>query len=193
MWVVDMGLEELLFMRIRNIDPKFGYWITSKLDHETLELEIRPNYKVKIDEALVTKVLGLRSGCTLKYPSHSTKSTSLQLKKMYKKNTLYGAIKESGVYGKIVVQDSSLFEFEMHFLLYTLGILLCPTQKTGWISPLHVSVIEHAHHASDYNWARYMLDWLVKYAKNLIKSKEGYGGCTLLLVVSIITLENYCL
>lgn len=184
MWIADMGFEELLFMRITNIDPKFGYWITSRFDPISCELKIRENYKVKIDEKMVGCVLGLRYGRTQLHPDYSTKSIALEMKKMYKQNTVYGAIKESEVYTKIVGKEPSLKTFQMHFLLYCLGILLCPTQKCGWISPSHVYMLDKANNAAEYNWARYVLDWLVKYGKKFSTSREGYGGCTLLLVIS---------
>ncbi|XP_056684223.1 uncharacterized protein [Spinacia oleracea] len=186
MWVVDMGFEELLFMRIGNIDARFGYGITCRFDPNTLELEIRDNYKVKIDEELVGLVLGLRSGHHLLFPSYSNKSTALNNKKLYKQNTMYGAITESEVYGKIVSEPQDKETFQKHFLLYALGTILRPTQKRGWISPLHASVLYLASESADYNWARYVLDWLVKYGKKFNSSKEGYGGCTLLLLIIYI-------
>ncbi|XP_056682649.1 uncharacterized protein [Spinacia oleracea] len=194
MWIVDMGFEELLFTRINSSDPKFGYWITSRFDPKTLQLKVRDNYRVRIDEEMVNWVLGIPPEKALLHPSLSNKSTALNIKKLYK-NTMYGAVTQSEVFGKIVDDRTEKESFQRHFLLYALGTILCPTQKCGWISPLHLSVLPIASQASGYNWGRYVLDWLVKYGNKFNASKEGYGGCTLLLVVSpyFAIMFAYCL
>lgn len=76
-WIKEMGFEELLFTQITNIDPAFGYWITSRFDPGKLELEIRDDYKVVIDEEMVGWVLGLRSGDNLAIPKKSERSIAL--------------------------------------------------------------------------------------------------------------------
>lgn len=183
-WVVDMGFEELLHMRVINIEPKFGFWITSKFDPETLELKIRDNYKVKLDEEMVCWVLGLKSGEHLINPTRSEMCVDYHNKRQEKKNKYYGAIKESEVYSQIIQGDPNEQKFKTQFLLYALGTILCPMRECGWISPLHANVLEYATKASHCNWAKYLLDWLVTCGQHLHTPEEGYGGCTLLLLVS---------
>lgn len=183
-WVSEMGFEDLLLTKINNIDPTFGYWITSRFDPITLELKIRDNYYVKIDEEMVGCVLGIRSGDHLLVPNKSEKSVALETLRLYKQNTLYGPVAQHVVFEKVIGKQPEKEWFAKHFLLYVLGTILCPTQKCGWISPSHVYMLDKANNAAEYNWARYVLDWLVKYGKKFSTSREGYGGCTLLLLVS---------
>ncbi|HCZ46824.1 MAG TPA: hypothetical protein DHV20_08760 [Brochothrix thermosphacta] len=189
-WVVEMGFEELLYIRVNHIDATFGYWIMSRFDPDNLELKIRDNYYVKIDEETISWVLGLNSGKHLLLPNNSSKLVDIHTKRQYKQNTSYGAVTESEVYSKIIDCHIDKISFKKHFLLYALGTLLCPTQKCGWISPIHITVLDKASEATKYNWAAYVLDWLVKYGEKFKNSIQGYGGCTLLLLVSYNNINN---
>lgn len=183
-WVKDMGFRHLLKIKITNIDPSFGVWITTMFDAQDKTLTIRDNILVSIDDEMVGWVLGIPAGPSLFHLEQSSAKQFKEWKMKYKQDTMYGAIAESVVYKMVLSEKGNRTRFQRHFLLYTLGILLCPTLKHEWISPLHLYMLGNASKAYKYNWGKYVLDWLVKYREKYDTAKEGLGGCTLLLLVN---------
>lgn len=124
---------------------------------------------------MVGWVLGVPAGPNF-FPVQEESAKEVKEWKMrYKKNTMYGAIAEQAVYDMILSEKSKRKWFQRHFLLYTLGILLCPTQKPSWISPRHLYMLGNAAKAYKYNWGAYVLDWLAKYREKFKTSTEGIG------------------
>lgn len=179
-----MGFGHLLRIRIINIDPSFAVWVTSRFDAKSRTLRVRDNVTVSIDDEMVGWVLGIPTSSCLFLPEESSIKQFKAWKMKYKNNTMYGVITESVVYQMVLSENENRSRFQRHFLLYTLGNLLCPTLKHGWISPKHVYLLGNASKAYKYNWGKYVLDWLVKYRVKFDTAREGLAGCTLLLLVN---------
>lgn len=75
--------------------------------------------------------------------------------------------------------------FKRAFILYVLGTFLCPTTSNK-PSPKHYPAVVDVHHAKDYNWGKYVLDWMLHEITHYKKStnSKSIGGCLLFLQVS---------
>jgi hypothetical protein len=189
-WVNEMGFGPLLEMQCQGVERRLCLWLMNRFNPATRELEIRANKFVRIYDNHVGWVLGIprRKG---RYVPQSENREALQgLKALYGNNK---GICETIVRDLMVACEDEA-QFKQHFLLYTLGLLLCPTQNIKF-SPLLLKVCADPMIVMDtwsYNWAQYVLDWLVgcarKYKHSLCSpngksSGSGVGGCVLFVQV----------
>ncbi|HCZ45689.1 MAG TPA: hypothetical protein DHV20_02985 [Brochothrix thermosphacta] len=187
-----MGFNNLLNLSITNIDPSFANWIASRFDPVTSMLKIRENLSVCIDGEMVGWVLGVPGGNYFFDVSKASRQDYKDWKLHYMEETVNGSIDESRLFDKVCSEKSNKTMFKQHFLLYTLGVLLCPIRKSGLISSVHIYVLDKARKAYDYNWGKYVIEWLIKDLSKIHKKIEGRMFCTLLLAVSIYT-THYCM
>nr|XP_043632715.1 uncharacterized protein LOC122603924 isoform X2 [Erigeron canadensis] len=72
-------------------------------------------------------------------------------------------------------------EFKRAFLLYVLGTLLCPTARLD-VSPSFLHFLTDMESVHEYNWAKFLLDKLVREVSRFRQGKQrAVGGCLLFL------------
>lgn len=104
----------------------------------------------------------------------------------------YNGVEEKAVFELMLGSSVPEIEFKQLFLLYALGVLLCPTQSSK-ISPMHLKVLHAAAEAQKYNWCQYVLDWLVGCSRRFKSSQSkcgGYGGCAIFFMIFYIDRIN---
>ncbi|MFS7983384.1 putative protein-serine/threonine phosphatase [Helianthus anomalus] len=72
-------------------------------------------------------------------------------------------------------------DFKRAFLLYVLGTLLCPTARLD-VSPSFLHFLTDMDSIHEYNWAKFLLDRLVREVSRYRQGKQrAVGGCLLFL------------
>ncbi|KAL9999054.1 putative protein-serine/threonine phosphatase [Helianthus debilis subsp. tardiflorus] len=72
-------------------------------------------------------------------------------------------------------------DFKRAFLLYVLGTLLCPTARLD-VSPSFLHFLTDMDSVHEYNWAKFLLDKLVREVTRFRQGKQrAVGGCLLFL------------
>ncbi|KAI3747795.1 hypothetical protein L6452_10451 [Arctium lappa] len=72
-------------------------------------------------------------------------------------------------------------DFKRAFLLYVLGTLLCPTARLD-VSPSFLHFLTDMDSIHEYNWAKFLLDKLVREVARFRQGKQrAVGGCLLFL------------
>ncbi|KAL8246944.1 hypothetical protein R6Q59_008160 [Mikania micrantha] len=72
-------------------------------------------------------------------------------------------------------------DFKRAFLLYVLGTLLCPTARLE-VSPSFLHFLTDMDSVHEYNWAKFLLDKLVREVSRFRQGKQrAVGGCLLFL------------
>ncbi|KAJ9562093.1 hypothetical protein OSB04_007253 [Centaurea solstitialis] len=72
-------------------------------------------------------------------------------------------------------------DFKRAFLLYVLGTLLCPTARLD-VSPSFLHLLTDMDSIHEYNWAKFLLDRLVREVSRYRQGKQrAVGGCLLFL------------
>ncbi|XP_076940624.1 uncharacterized protein LOC143609873 [Bidens hawaiensis] len=72
-------------------------------------------------------------------------------------------------------------DFKRAFLLYVLGTLLCPTARLD-VSPSFLHFLTDMDSVHEYNWAKFLLDKLVREVSRFRQGKQrAVGGCLLFL------------
>ncbi|KAI3761015.1 hypothetical protein L1987_51420 [Smallanthus sonchifolius] len=72
-------------------------------------------------------------------------------------------------------------DFKRAFLLYVLGTLLCPTARLD-VSPSFLHLLTDMDSIHEYNWAKFLLDRLVREVSRFRQGKQrAVGGCLLFL------------
>lgn len=176
-WVSEMGFGELLKISAGKVNRYLCLWLMNRFDPDKRRLLVRDNHYVDISANDVGWVMGI-PGPNSPVPKDISPKVLFHLKRKYGNNN---GMDERAVFGA-VVRSMSEVEFKHTFLLYTLGVLLCPTQSCR-ISPMHLKVLHVATDAYKYNWCRYVFEWLVKCARSFSVSKNKYGGCAVFLMV----------
>lgn len=183
-WVSDIGFESLLALSVDRIDQHLCYWIMQRFDPYTKTLTLREDHAVRIDVSDIGWVLGIPMGPYTVQVDKVRKGKLERLKEVY--NNSKGI--DEDFLRKKVQEGRSREQFNADFLLYVLGVLLCPTQSNR-ISPHHLRALCLKDKIEKYNWCKYVLDWLVKYGIKFKQSIEksghggGLGGCSLFLMV----------
>ena len=121
---------------------------------------------VEIADNDVHTVLGIPPGTSL-VPKSVFKQEVNAIKGKFGKKTL-AKLKEDIKITEVVDED-----FKKMLLLYILANFLCPAVKDK-LSEVLYSVISVASDAQKYNWAKFVLKWLVDTVKNC--EKRGKGG-----------------
>ncbi|KAI3726430.1 hypothetical protein L1987_66227 [Smallanthus sonchifolius] len=74
-------------------------------------------------------------------------------------------------------------DFKRAFLLYVLGTLLCPTARLD-VSPSFLHLLTDMDSIHEYNWAKFLLDRLVREVSRYRQGKQrAVGGCLLFLQI----------
>ncbi|KAK9054194.1 hypothetical protein SSX86_025272 [Deinandra increscens subsp. villosa] len=74
-------------------------------------------------------------------------------------------------------------DFKRAFLLYILGTLLCPTARLD-VSPSFLHLLTDMDSIHEYNWAKFLLDRLVREVSRYRQGKQrAVGGCLLFLQI----------
>lgn len=74
-------------------------------------------------------------------------------------------------------------DFKRAFLLYVLGTLLCPTARLD-VSPSFLHLLTDMDIIHEYNWAKFLLDRLVREVSRYRQGKQrAVGGCLLFLQI----------
>ncbi|KAI3785222.1 hypothetical protein L1987_44337 [Smallanthus sonchifolius] len=74
-------------------------------------------------------------------------------------------------------------DFKRAFLLYVLGTLLCPTARLD-VSPSFLHLLTDMDSIHEYNWAKFLLDRLVReVSRNRQGKQRAVGGCLLFLQI----------
>ena len=139
-----------------------------------------------IDAGDIGKLLGIpHKGETVKVDVSENDPSFQELKKVYRRKR-YSIILEE------IKTKEDTEEFEFLFVLFTLGIFLCP-MSSGGVSDLTLKVMFATKDKfGRYDWASYMVDELWKemsdYVSAYRKKKEGndmcnVGGCLYVLLV----------
>jgi hypothetical protein len=189
-WVEDMGFKPLLDMRCTRVERELCRWLMNRFDHKTRELEIRPGNRIRIYDNHVGWVMGIPRMRNKDVKTMKNEERLRVLREFYRNDNGMSAT----TVGDMMVACTDELQFKQHFILFTLGTLLCPTQSFK-ISPFHLKVVgdpTNLTNAFNLNWAQFVLDWLVSYAKkyNVAMSTSssnlggsGIGGCVIFLQV----------
>lgn len=180
-WVNEMGFGDLICLSLRKIDRYLCLWLMRRFDPEHGRLFVRDDYHVDIDSNDVGWVLGI-PGPNKPVPKTTSSEMLSRLKQKYRNHK---GIDEKTPFDIITANDIGERDFKEAFLLYTLGVLLCPTQS--WrINPKHLKVLSTCTNAYRYNWCQYVFDWLLVSARKFKHSRSlvgGYGGCAVFLMI----------
>ncbi|KAA8546150.1 hypothetical protein F0562_020956 [Nyssa sinensis] len=176
-----MGFESLLHISCRTLRLSFLSHVIDRFDPESQMLIIDGGNPVHITSEDVGKVLGIPY--TGKRIPEVISNKKMELLKSRFPNRSFRELH------RLTVEELESREvFMQSYLLYILGCFLCPTMNDE-ASSLVFPAISIASKAREYDWASYVLKWLVdqlkSYKKKILQggTTSGTGGCLFFLMI----------
>lgn len=206
--VRELGFGGLLHLNCTLLCRQLCKWLVEHfdIDHCCLNLGDGQIYPINPDD--VALVMGLPA-TGVDVPTVVASDEVKRIREEYK-------CPKTGVPYSVLVDDlkstDSGDRFCRSFVLYALGILLCPTLKMESSPKLFPAIVD-VKNICTYNWAKFVLEWLVREVKEFratitnpttaisekkvkgTKPKTGLGGCLLFLTVwpypTITSIANF--
>lgn len=182
-WVRLAGFQSILEVKFVQVDRFFLSWLSSRWDHQTHLLRIREDYHIKVDDEMVGRILGLPYGedkIEIEEPNVDDIEFEM-IKGSYHDNE---GIKHRIVSEALENDKSDKMKFLRSFVLFVFGNLFCTT-LTNKISPTLCWLLKKRHISKplNWNWSKFVLDWMVKQHQESKDGKDGVRGCAVVLMV----------
>ena len=181
-----LGFGPLLEFVDCSVPRYFAKWIAEKVDVINHDI-LAGGKRIRISPESVHKVVGIPlGGKDVLSDAEDAKSSFLAL---FGLSTLPN-IKFFG--DKIIRGGLCDDEFIRCFMVVALSTFLCPTSST-LPSPKYVGALLDIKDIKNYNWSKFVFEWLIlyikKYQKNMLKTSQStntLGGCIYKLAVSFL-------
>ncbi|PWA54567.1 Aminotransferase-like mobile domain-containing protein [Artemisia annua] len=174
--VKSIGFGSLLDLKCRTLRRSLCLWLLERFNTIRRSLEICGE-RVPLSPRDVELVMGLpASGKEVVNSGPDELVADLRLKY----NASNRGISVRFLEGILGESDSGE-DFKRAFLLYVLGTLLCPTARLE-VSPSFLHFLTDMDSVHEYNWAKFLLDKLVREVSRFRQGKQrAVGGCLLFL------------
>ncbi|XP_071707095.1 uncharacterized protein [Rutidosis leptorrhynchoides] len=174
--VKSIGFGSLLDLKCRTLRRSLCLWLLERFNTIRRSLEICGK-RIPLSPRDVELVMGLSaSGKDVVNSGPDDLVADLRLKY----NASNRGISVRFLEEKLGEQEAG-DEFKRAFLLYVLGTLLCPTARLD-VSPSFLHFLTDMDSVHEYNWAKFLLDKLVREVSRFRQGKQrAVGGCLLFL------------
>ncbi|PON58497.1 E3 ubiquitin-protein ligase SIN-like [Trema orientale] len=174
--VKSMGFGSLLGLRCRTLRRSLCLWLLERFNTTQCSLEICGNY-IPLTPKDVEFVMGLAASGKDVVNSGPDDSIA-ELRHSY--NASNRGISVRLLEERLAVPEAGE-DFKRAFVLYSLGILLCPTARLD-VSPSFLHFLKNMSVIHQYNWGKFLLDRLVREVSRFRQGKQrAVGGCLLFL------------
>lgn len=166
------------------IPRKFVQWIADHVDTRSSDIIVKEKV-IPISPMSIHSVLGIPiGGLEIKSDNDSGKNYLLE---MFAQTNL-PPIKFFG--NKLLKDDLTGEQIFICFMVVTLSTFLCPNSNT-YPSPKYLSPLLDVDKVNDWDWSKFVFEWLMIYVKKFKKDKRNtsqssrtLGGCLYFLAVS---------
>lgn len=174
--VKSMGFGSLLDLKCRTLRRSLCLWLLERFNTIRRSLEICGK-RIPLSARDVELVMGLpSSGKDIVNSGPDDLVADLRLKYNASNRGISVRFLEERL-GEPEAGD----DFKRAFLLYVLGTLLCPTARLD-VSPSFLHFLTDMDSIHEYNWAKFLLDKLVREVARFRQGKQrAVGGCLLFL------------
>lgn len=174
--VRSMGFGSLLDLKCRTLRRSLCLWLLERFNTIRRSLEICGK-RIPLFPRDVELVMGLSaSGKDVVSSGSDDLVADLRLKY----NATNKGISVRFLEEKLGEQEAGE-DFKRAFLLYVLGTLLCPTARLD-VSPSFLHFLTDMDSIHEFNWAKFLLDKLVREVARFRQGKQrAVGGCLLFL------------
>ncbi|PON77456.1 E3 ubiquitin-protein ligase SIN-like [Parasponia andersonii] len=174
--VKSMGFGSLLGLRCRTLRRSLCLWLLERFNATQCSLEICGNY-IPLTPKDVEFVMGLAASGKDVVNSGPDDSIA-DLRHSY--NATNRGISVRLLEERLAVPEAGE-DFKRTFVLYSLGILLCPTARLD-VSPSFLHFLKNMSVVHQFNWGKFLLDRLVREVSRFHQGKQRtVGGCLLFL------------
>ncbi|XP_023751925.1 uncharacterized protein LOC111900276 [Lactuca sativa] len=174
--VKSMGFGSLLDLKCRTLRRSLCLWLLERFNTIRRSLEICGK-RIPLSPVDVELVMGL-SASGKDVVSSGSDDVVADLRLRY--NASNRGISVRFLEEKLGEQEAGE-DFKRAFLLYVLGTLLCPTARLD-VSPSFLHFLTDMDSIHEYNWAKFLLDKLVREVARFRQGKQrAVGGCLLFL------------
>lgn len=174
--VKGMGFGSLLDLKCRTLRRSLCLWLLERFNTIRRSLEICGK-RIPLSPRDVELVMGL-SASGKDVVSSGPDDLVAELRVRY--NASNKGISVRFLEEKLAEEDAGE-DFKRSFLLYVLGTLLCPTARLD-VSPSFLHFLTDMDSIHEYNWAKFLLDKLVREVARFRQGKQrAVGGCLLFL------------
>ncbi|VFR00939.1 unnamed protein product [Cuscuta campestris] len=171
-----MGFGSILGLRCRTLRRSLCLWLLERFNAVRCSLEICGE-RVPLTPRDVELVMGLAASGEDVVNSGPDESI-LELRKKYGATNCGISVR---VLEERITSLDSGEDFKRSFVLYVLGTLLCPTARLD-VSPSFLHFLTNMDLIHQYNWAKFLLDRLVREVSRFRQGKQrAVGGCLLFL------------
>ncbi|XP_076946320.1 uncharacterized protein LOC143617738 [Bidens hawaiensis] len=174
--VKDIGFGSLLDLKCRTLRRSLCLWLLERFNTIRRSLEICGK-RIPLSPRDVELVMGLpATGRDVVNSGPDDLVADLRLKYNASNRGISVRFLEERL-GEPEAGD----DFKRAFLLYVLGTLLCPTARLD-VSPSFLHFLTDMDSVHEYNWAKFLLDKLVREVSRFRQGKQrAVGGCLLFL------------
>lgn len=176
--VNEVGFGGLLFIRCKKLHRPLLNWLVEQFDERRHSFRIG-ECELHITDRDVSLILGLRTdGEPITLDPCEILSTDLR-----RAFNCSGDLINLDTLDKIMVGGSYGNEFKQAFILYSLGVILCPGARPN-ARAIYLQHLQDISQASRMSWGRHVIDTLVESLSTYRRNERKYlGGCMLLLQV----------
>ena len=162
--IKEVGFGNLLQIQCRKIDHGLCLWLIDSFNLNTYMLELY-NTCIKLSSIDVEFIMGLR---VKKYCDKKRRLPLVMLE---------NEIKED---------KESRNDFKVHFVLFVLGALLCPTMKF-FMKRFFLHLVEDIDSIKKINWVEFVLSYLVHGIEEFKRKQQSrVSGCLLFFMVMFL-------
>ncbi|XP_021752246.1 uncharacterized protein LOC110717772 isoform X3 [Chenopodium quinoa] len=185
-WIREAGFSTFLDVKFNELDRFFLSWLMGRWDPETQLLRIRDDYEIKITDEVVGWIYGLPfSDYTFTIEDSVTEDK--EYKKLKTSYSNRGGIGYGIVHADMTENLNNKERFLQSYVLYVFGNLICTTLN-NWISPLLCWILKsrYLEDARNWNFSKFVLDWMIKQHKELDAEKGGVKGSPIVLMITYL-------
>ncbi|KAF7144603.1 hypothetical protein RHSIM_Rhsim04G0115000 [Rhododendron simsii] len=175
----EIGLGGLLGLKCMKQDHILTRWLIKNFDPESSSMDVH-GQQLLLTPVEVHNVLGIQcEGKDVKLKG--SREGFMDLCKMV--GVVQGSIPLKGLKDYLKETKSVGDDFKMKFVLYVLGVFLCPTTKPA-LKKSYVHAVKNVEAMKECNWAKLTVDFLIGSVRKC--KQKGHlraNGCLLLLVL----------
>ncbi|XP_076911526.1 uncharacterized protein LOC143569526 [Bidens hawaiensis] len=174
--VKSMGFGSLLDLKCRTLRRSLCLWLLERFNTIRRSLEICGE-RIPLNPRDVQLVMGLPAAGK-EVVNSGPDELVVELRQKYNASNRGISVR---FLEETLSQPEAGDDFKRAFLLYVLGTLLCPTARLD-VSPSFLHILTDMDSIHEYNWAKFLLDRLVREVARYRQGKQrAVGGCLLFL------------
>ena len=178
--MAEIGLGGLLSLKIHSVKRGLCWWLLEQFDPNTCLLNVF-NKSIKFCPEDVGYILGLHCGGDDLETNGSTSRIADVANKIFEGKVLLSTI---DIEKKIKKMQEDSQQFRRYFVLYILGVFLCPSLKIK-ISKHFLPIVEDLASLKCKNLAKFVFEYMIQAVREYkMAPRNSIRGCIILLMVT---------